>query len=192
MWDLTSRTRDWTQRWILNHWATSDVPFFKKIFIFIIGLHKVLVAACRIFSCSMWDLLPCLGIKPRPPALGVWSLSHWTTREVPESSALMMEVLTFRRWLNNWYRRDPCPWASRPLHWTTHGPLRINLATSYLGPYWWKSLSIPEGPFHVFLSILKSHLSWQKILSSRGRMTQFLLCIFHLTLTKPRSPSRQP
>ena len=25
----------------------------------------------------MWDLVP------RPPALGVWSLSHWTTREVP-------------------------------------------------------------------------------------------------------------
>ena len=23
------------------------------------------------------------GIHPRPPALGVWSLSHWTTREVP-------------------------------------------------------------------------------------------------------------
>ena len=30
---------------------------------------------------GMWhDLVP-PGIEPRPPALGVWSLSHWTTRE---------------------------------------------------------------------------------------------------------------
>ena len=34
-------------------------------------------------SCSMWDLVPWLGIEPRPPALGVHSLSHWTTRDVP-------------------------------------------------------------------------------------------------------------
>ena len=28
------------------------------------------------------DLVPSLGIEPRPPALGAWNLSHWTTREV--------------------------------------------------------------------------------------------------------------
>ena len=33
-------------------------------------------------SCSMWDLVPWPGIKPSPPGLGAWSLSHWTTREV--------------------------------------------------------------------------------------------------------------
>ena len=27
--------------------------------------------------------LPCLGIKPMPPALEAWSLNHWTTREIP-------------------------------------------------------------------------------------------------------------
>ena len=32
-------------------------------------------------SCNMWDLVPWPGIKL--PALGVRSLSHWTTREVP-------------------------------------------------------------------------------------------------------------
>ena len=31
----------------------------------------------------MWDLVPQLGIEPGPPALGAWSLSHWTTREGP-------------------------------------------------------------------------------------------------------------
>ena len=34
-------------------------------------------------SCSMWDLVPWPGIEPRPPTLGAWSLSHWTTMEVP-------------------------------------------------------------------------------------------------------------
>ena len=34
-------------------------------------------------SCGMWDLVPWPGIEPGPPALGAWSLSLWTTREVP-------------------------------------------------------------------------------------------------------------
>ena len=34
-------------------------------------------------TCNMWNLVPWAGIEPRPPALGVWSLSYWTTREVP-------------------------------------------------------------------------------------------------------------
>ena len=34
-------------------------------------------------SYSMWDLILPPGIEPGPPALGVGSLSHWTTREVP-------------------------------------------------------------------------------------------------------------
>ena len=50
------------------------------------------VAACKIFSCSMWtlrcgmwDLVPWPGIETGPPALGVQSPSHWTTREVPRN-----------------------------------------------------------------------------------------------------------
>ena len=34
-------------------------------------------------SCRMWDLVPWQGIEPGPHALGPWSLSPWTTREVP-------------------------------------------------------------------------------------------------------------
>ena len=79
----------------LNHLTTSKVPiwlFKKTYFLFVIWLHQVLVAACRIFdlhcgmqilSCGMWDLVPWPGIKPRPPALGGQSLGHWTTREGP-------------------------------------------------------------------------------------------------------------
>ena len=33
--------------------------------------------------CGVWDLVPWPGIEPRPPALGAWSLSRCTTREVP-------------------------------------------------------------------------------------------------------------
>ena len=33
--------------------------------------------------CVMWNLIPWSGIEPGPLALGAWSLSHWTTREVP-------------------------------------------------------------------------------------------------------------
>ena len=44
---------------------------------------KVLVVACRIFSCDIQDLAPQAGIEPRPPALGAQSPNLWTTREVP-------------------------------------------------------------------------------------------------------------
>ena len=41
-----------------------------------------------IFSCSRWDLVSRPGIEPRPPAWGVWGLSHWTTGEVPAQDIL--------------------------------------------------------------------------------------------------------
>ena len=34
-------------------------------------------------NCTMQYLVPCPGIKPGPPAWGMWRLSPWTTREVP-------------------------------------------------------------------------------------------------------------
>ena len=43
------------------------------------------------FSCGIWELGPWPGIDIRPPALGVWSLSHWTSREVQTS----LEPLSF-------------------------------------------------------------------------------------------------
>ena len=43
----------------------------------------------------MWDLAPQAGIEPRPPVLGAWSLSHWTTKEVPKSSLLTVPYQRF-------------------------------------------------------------------------------------------------
>ena len=68
------------------------ILFFFNTFNYLFWLHQVFIAACRIFSCSMqtlscgmWDLVPQPVIKLSSPALGVWNLSHWTTREVPLS-----------------------------------------------------------------------------------------------------------
>ena len=50
------------------------------------SLRHVAFSCCmRTLSHSMWDLVPWPGIEPESPALGAWNLSHWTTREVPNS-----------------------------------------------------------------------------------------------------------
>jgi len=40
----------------------------------------------------MQDQVSWIGIKPRSPALGAWSLSHWTTREVPGKVFFMLKL----------------------------------------------------------------------------------------------------
>ena len=50
--------------------------------IYLCGCSGSLLWHAGSFSCGMWDLFPWSGIKPMPPALAAWSLSHWTTREV--------------------------------------------------------------------------------------------------------------
>ena len=46
-------------------------------------------------SCSMWDPVSWLGIKPGPPALEAWGLSHWTTRKVPSIVFLLFRLDSF-------------------------------------------------------------------------------------------------
>ena len=60
-----------------------------------LGCARVLVAACRIFSGNMWDLVPWPGIEHWPPTLGAQSLNHWTTREVSESFSVLALSLSF-------------------------------------------------------------------------------------------------
>ena len=70
--------------------SESQCAFFKKNY-FIFAWTKVSVVATlrpslwcvgpficskRTLSCSMWDLIPCPGMEPGPPALGAWSLSR--------------------------------------------------------------------------------------------------------------------
>ena len=53
---------------------------------------------------NLQDLSSQSGIEPVPPALGAWSLNHWTTREVPSHTffftyvspvGLLIELLYF-------------------------------------------------------------------------------------------------
>ena len=60
-------------------WVVWAVCMF-KFFFFNLGCKLDLIVACGVFSCG---LVPWPGMEPVPPALGTWSLSHWTTREVP-------------------------------------------------------------------------------------------------------------
>ena len=50
---------------------------FKNIYLAVLGL-----------SCRVRDLIPWPGIEPGPLCLGVPSLSHWTSREVPIANFL--------------------------------------------------------------------------------------------------------
>ena len=60
-----------------------------------------LVATCKLFNCSMWDLVPWPGVESRSPALGVQSLSHWATREVPSFASELNSVLFY------WHDQHP-------------------------------------------------------------------------------------
>ena len=48
-----------------------------------LAFYLFIYLAAQGFNCSMWDLVPWPVIKPGPYALGVWSLNHWSAREVP-------------------------------------------------------------------------------------------------------------
>ena len=88
------------------------------LFFFFIWLRQVLVMACGIFnwsmralSCSMWALDPWLGVEPRPPPLGVQSLSHWATKRVPGAGIWMRVQLS----LNSVFIPIRC-WLPLPSH----------------------------------------------------------------------------
>ena len=51
-----------------------------SVFITTWGIFRCNIEMIR---CDLWDLAPWPGIEPESPALAVWSLSHWSTREVP-------------------------------------------------------------------------------------------------------------
>ena len=76
--------------------------FFKvcplKWFIIIYLAAPGITCGFRTLSCGMWDLVPCPGIKSGPPALGEWSVSLWTTWEIPKESGFLMTSMG--QWIN--------------------------------------------------------------------------------------------
>ena len=87
--------------WVIFHWyiyhiffihsPVDEHPLLFKNFIYFgcSGSYfghagsLIFVVASEIFNWGMWDLVPQPWIDPRTPALRGRSLSHWTTREVP-------------------------------------------------------------------------------------------------------------
>ena len=58
-------------------------------------------------DCSMQYPVPWPGIKPRPSALGVWSLNPWTTRKVPKRHPFWMSVRSWHVFFPQNLAMDP-------------------------------------------------------------------------------------
>ena len=93
-----SKTQHKTQCGSLIPLGISGAILFFKIFIYLAALG--LSGDCRIFNlhCSMQglqlqQLVPWPRIKPRSPALGAWSLSHWTTRQIRHLGIIVPQAL---------------------------------------------------------------------------------------------------
>ena len=72
--------------WVPGPFSRGSSQSRDRIQVFHIAVGFFTIWATReALSCSTWDIVPWPGIEPGPPALGVQSLSHWTTREVPNS-----------------------------------------------------------------------------------------------------------
>lgn len=85
---------------LLTPYSVPGIDFLKCLFIYLAAL--VLVVTHGIFSCDMWSLSWSLwdpvsrsGMEPRPAILGAWSLSHWTTREIPPPASRTVLGLLF-------------------------------------------------------------------------------------------------
>ena len=96
-----------------NLWAS--LGFLYIIFIWLLQVlvvaHGIIDLPCGmwtlccglwIHSCDTWDLVPWPGIEPGPPALGVWSLSHWTTREIPSLLHVSTVKEREKQYLSHW------------------------------------------------------------------------------------------
>ena len=71
-----------------------DCTLFPKYPLLPPSLKLFVALAMPGLSYGMWTLGPQPGIEPQAPALGVQSLSHWTTREVPVAPFSAHKVAT--------------------------------------------------------------------------------------------------
>ena len=86
---LQARILEWIaipfSRWSSLEKDETPVSCIGTRFFPVWATRETLVVACG-------NLMPWLGIEP--PALGMWSFSHWTTREVTRSNALIDSMNT--------------------------------------------------------------------------------------------------
>ena len=72
---------------ILNN-SSVNFPYVGRFSTRIISTASFIYLAASGLNCSTWDLVPWPGLESQLPALGTWSLSHWTTRKVPQQHLL--------------------------------------------------------------------------------------------------------
>ena len=85
---MATHSMDREAWWATVHGVTKSQTWLSDLALAYISL------AVLGLRCSMWDLVPWPGIEPLPSALGEWSLSHWTTREVPKLTFQYMSLIT--------------------------------------------------------------------------------------------------
>ena len=56
----------------------------------------------------MWDLVPRPGIEPKPSVLGVWSLNHWTSKEVSQTDPEVIKLGFLSEHENRQFTDDFC------------------------------------------------------------------------------------
>ena len=107
--------------WTLLSLASFIFIFFIFIDLFIWlcwAAHRLLSCSTRALSCSMQDLVPRAGVEPGPPALGAWSLNHWTTREVPSLASFKLDKWSWESYCTScdlsfpFFSEITGPWSS--------------------------------------------------------------------------------
>ena len=124
----------------VSHSAIHFLSFFKNliyVFIWLHWVHRIFDLHCsmRTLSWGMWDLVLWPGVEPQPPALGAWSVSHWTTREVPiyflESTMYLQSPAPLHMLLSAW-NALPCLVTSLSISpcWKSHrlSPLAVKVS----------------------------------------------------------------
>ena len=134
------------------YWVFFKYSNFKLFICLFIWLHQVLVTACKIFSCglwslnySMWNLVSLTGMEPGPPALGAWSLIHWTSREVPVASIFLKNSSYFL--LLPWPLLIQVNFFCRWEALTTISTLEVTMTTSSL-----RTIGLPWVPLHFWMA----------------------------------------
>lgn len=157
--------------------------FIFLICIYLLKLCQDLVVTHRIFSCgvwslscSMWDLLPWLGIESRSPAFGAQSLSHCSNREGPWGKHLTC-IISFNSPSGRgyyyysfcWKKKNEAPrgsiiclnshptkcefkfklvWHFSPYYWPQYGTAFLLLV------YFWRSSAFREEKWEVVSLLL--------------------------------------
>ena len=92
------------------------------------GRGRVSLLSLLVLDYNMWDLVPWPGNKPMPPALGVWSLSHWIPETLRHNSMVAgsQEGVTESCWAN---KEQSLEVAQSQFHCTP-------FVTTVTGPLW--------------------------------------------------------